>query len=286
MAGETDFSGVVGRERTAFDAVTPGPLQRFCAVLDREVPAFAPGDPVPPLAHWLLFLGADRQSGLGPDGHAARGDFLPDAPDLPRRMWAGNRIAFPGVIRVGMRLRRHSRIAAADLKHGASGPLLFVTVRHEIAEEEGPALLIDEHDIVYRAATSAKRGALAEPVPKGRWHREVVADETLLFRYSALTFNGHRIHYDKDYAASEGYPGLVVHGPLLATLMVDLIWRNAPEAVLTSYAFRAHRPIFCNEPFYLNGLPGEPDSRIELWTADKMGQKAMTAQAVLAEGTT
>ncbi|MCB1464257.1 MAG: MaoC family dehydratase N-terminal domain-containing protein [Nitratireductor sp.] len=284
MADQTDFSGVVGRERTAFDTVTAGPLQRFCAVLDREVPHFSPGDAVPPLAHWLFFLDAARQSELGPDGHAARGDFLPAAPHLPRRMWAGSRISFPGVLRVGMTLRRHSRIAAAHYKVGASGPLLFVTVRHEIAEEGGPILLVDEHDIVYRAAASApaRHDDAGEQAPSGPWRREMAADETLLFRYSALTFNGHRIHYDRDYAVSEGYAGLIVHGPLLATLLVDLIWRNRPQAVLTSYAFRAHRPILCNEPFFLNGLPGKPESGIELWTADRAGRKAMTAQAVLA----
>lgn len=287
MAAEPDFSDVVGRERTDVDIVTPGPIRRFEAVLDREAGEHSPGqgDAIPPLAHWLFFLDAERQSRLGPDGHPARGAFLPAAPQMPRRMWAGSRIAFPGIIRIGMRLRRRSTIVSAERKEGSSGLLLFVTVRHEIAEDVAgaPLLLVDEHDIVYRAAAPYRAGETGAETGEGAWRREMIADETLLFRYSALTFNGHRIHYDRDYATGvEGYPGLVVHGPLIATAMLDLLRRNLPEAALASFAFRARHPIFCGDRFHLNGLPGKDESKIELWTTDHAGRLAMTAQAILA----
>src|SRR5665647_1448780 len=222
----------IGKAETLSDDITAAPLRGLSATLDRADAAPVPGVTVlPPLWHWLYFLPQQRQSELGPDGHAKRGGFLPPVP-LPRRMWAGGRLAWlpDNPLRCGDAVQRISRIESVTHKAGRSGDLLFVLVKHEVHNVKGLALA-EEHDIVYRAA--AKSG---EPVPQpiaaekgAAWQREIVPDEVLLFRYSALTFNGHRIHYDRRYVTEvEGYPGLIVHGPLIATLLVDLVRRNAP----------------------------------------------------------
>ena len=220
-----------GRQEVREDVVTPVPVAALAATLDRDDPAPAPGTPLPPLWHWLYFLPLHRQSELGPDGHAKRGGFLPPVP-LPRRMWAGGRFDFRRPLRVGDAIRRTSTIADVGLKEGRTGPLVFVLVRHEVATGEGVAL-VEEHDIVYRdlpepgEAAPAPRPARADAA----WRRDIHPDDVLLFRYSALTFNGHRIHYDRRYVTEvEGYPGLIVHGPLLATLLVDLLRRHTAGA--------------------------------------------------------
>jgi 3-methylfumaryl-CoA hydratase len=268
----------VGRTETAQDVVGAAPLALLAALLDRDDAPPAPGDPVPPLAHWLCFLPAHRQSDLGEDGHPRRGGFLPPVP-LPRRMWAGSRIEFLRPIRVGEPVRRVSRIAAVKVKEGRSGPLVFVTVRHEVSGPAGLAL-VDEHEIVYRGAEGR---AVAAPVaaPAGEaWSREIRPDPVLLFRYSAATFNGHRIHYDHPYVTGvEGYPGLVVHGPLVATLLVDLLRRSRPGTGLASFSFRALRPLFDTAPFTLCGLPDEPARSARLWTRDAEGAITMDATA-------
>jgi 3-methylfumaryl-CoA hydratase len=233
------FREWIGRTEERRDVVTAAPLVALSALLDREDPEPKEGDAAPPLAHWLYFLPNYRQSQAGPDGHAARGEFLPPVP-LPRRMWAGSRLEFARPLAVGARVKRVSRILDVAPKTGRSGDLVFVTVRHEVSDEQG-LVLSDEHDIVYRGESTQK----PEPVmPKdaGKWEREIRPDPLLLFRYSAVTFNGHRIHYDHPYVTQvEGYPGLVVHGPLIATLLVDLLRRNVPGATLRSYRFRAVR---------------------------------------------
>ncbi len=287
MASDLDYASLIGSVQIARDTIVAGPLDRLSATLDRDDPGFRDGDPIPPLAHWLFSLPSDRQSKLDTDGHAERGDFLPSAPDLPRRMWAGSRIAFSGPIRVGMNVERKSEIVSVEPKQGANGSLLFVTVRHEISEKGGPVLLTDEHDIVYRGAGGTTGGRKGEVRDPGSWRRSLVPDERLLFRYSALTFNAHRIHYDKDYVTGvEGYPGLVVHGPLVATLMLDLLRRQAPDAEVVSYAFRARAPLFAGSELHLNGEPLPKDNAVELWTCDADGHVAMTARAVLAADAT
>jgi 3-methylfumaryl-CoA hydratase len=286
MASQVDDSSLNGTAQVAYDTITAGPLDRLSATLDRDDPGFLDGDAIPPLAHWLFFLPSDRQSKLDADGHPERGDFLPAAPDLPRRMWAGSRIDFLGAIRVGMRLRRTSRIVSVKDKQGANGPLLFVTVRHEIGEPDGDTLLVDEHDIVYRSAETIAGKPGTEVAAPGPWRRSLVPDERLLFRYSALTFNAHRIHYDSEYVTRvEGYPGLVVHGPLVATLMMDLLRRQIPEADVASYSFRARSPLFAGNALHLDGIYEPSNGTVELWTSNAEGGVAMTAQAVLKAGT-
>lgn len=268
-----------GRSETLHDEVTVAPVRNLSATLDRDDPLPTAGTALPPLWHWLYFLPGHRQSELGPDGHARRGGFLPPVP-LPRRMWAGGRLQWHARLRVGDAIRRTSTIASVTHKSGRTGDLVFVLVKHEISNTQGVALT-EEHDIVYRAA--ARPGdpvppPQAAPVP-GTWSREIVPDDVLLFRYSALTFNGHRIHYDRHYVTEvEGYPGLVVHGPLIATLLVDLARRHT-SAPLRSFSFKAVRPTFDLHPFRVHGEPAADGRSARLWAQDHEGWLTMQAEA-------
>ncbi len=273
--------GWIGRTETAADTVVPAPLRGLSAALDRD-DAPQPGDAIPPCWHWLYFLPAARQSAIGPDGHAERGGFLPPVP-LPRRMFAGSRIEFRAALRAGQALVRTSRIDDVRCKQGRSGPLVFVNARHEISAGGEPAV-VEHQDIVYREAPQP-----GEPAPAGlpapadaQWSRRIEPDPVLLFRYSALTFNGHRIHYDRRYATEvEGYPGLVVHGPLIATLLLDLLRRERPSAQVARFSFRAMQPLFDVAPFEVCGRPVGERS-VKLWARTPDGRLAMDADAALA----
>ncbi len=266
----------VGRTQAAQDRIGLERGRAMQAALDRPDPPLSDGDPLPPLWHWLYFWTIVPRSELGRDGHPALGGFLPPL-GLARRMWAGSRVSFPGTLRIGEAATRRSAITAVTPKQGSSGRLVFVTVRHEIAGIDGPAV-VDEHDIVYREDTGVLPTA-GEPAPSGaEIHEEFTADPTLLFRYSALTFNGHRIHYDRDYATGvEGYRGLVVHGPLLATLLVDLAARARPGQRIERFSFRAHRPVIVSKVFDLCGSP-RGEAGMNLWIADCDGLLAMRAE--------
>ena len=266
----------IGRQEIARDLADPGPVDRLAAVLDHELPPWPPGE-VPPLGHWLSFLPAARQSRIDVDGHPLRGDFLPPVA-LPRRMWAGGRLTFPAPIPLGAALERRSTIAAITGKTGASGPLVFVTVRHEVFAN-GVLCVTEEQDLVYRpAAVPGAPSAPARPDDRPCDHsRRLTADPVLLFRFSALTFNGHRIHYDRDYARDiEGYPGLVVHGPLQAVLLMDLFLRVSPGLRPTAFTFRGQGPLFDTAPIDLRlaARPGGAD----LWTVGPGGGVGMTAR--------
>jgi 3-methylfumaryl-CoA hydratase len=219
----------------------------------------------------------------GPDGHPKRGDFLPPVP-LPRRMWAGGRLTFHEPLKVGERAVRTSTIVNIEDKTGRSGRLVFVTVQHDI-EVAGELRIEEEHDIVYRDAPHPGAAPQkAAPAPDGEtWRRTINADPVMLFRYSALTFNSHRIHYDYPYVTEvEGYPGLVVHGPLIATLLVDLVRRELPEATVQSFAFKALRPTFANQPFTVCGKPSDDGKTLDLWAKDHEGYVTMRATAAVA----
>ena len=275
----TQLQEWIGKTETRTDIVTAAPVAALAATLDIERPGPRPGDPLPPLWHWLYFLPFHRQSELGPDGHAKRGGFLPPV-DLPRRMWAGGRVDFHRPLRIGENITRVSRIADVKFKEGRSGRLVFVLVRHEISDPDGLAIT-EEHDIVYR---DHPRPGDAVPSPQpapsdAAWERIIHPDDVLLFRYSALTFNGHRIHYDRRYVTEvEGYPGLVVHGPLIATLLVDLVRVYLPAAVVTRFEFRAVSPIFDTGPFTVAGRLKD-ERTIDLWAKNAAGALAMTAAA-------
>ena len=273
----------IGTTETVADTLTATPYAALSATLDR--PAVRPpvGAPLPALWHWLYFLPLYRQSEVGADGHARRGAFLPPVP-LPRRMWAGSQFEFHQPLLIGDDVTRISTIENVTEKTGRSGRLVFVKVRHELRRRgKQDAALTESHDIVYRDA--ALPGA-AEPVPLAapagaQWERKVVPDDVLLFRYSALTFNGHRIHYDRRYVTEvEGYPGLVVHGPLVATLLLDLLREHLPDADVASFEFRALRPVFDIHHFFVCGEQ-LGDGTIHLWAKDLQGYLTMDAHASL-----
>ena len=267
-----------GKTESRTDVVTAAPIAALAATLDRDDLFPQAGDPLPPLWHWLYFLPIPRESELGPDGHAKRGGFLPPVP-LPRRMFAGDRVQFHRPLRVGEAISRLSRIVDVNLKQGRRGPLVFVVVRHEIGGPGGVAV-VEEHDIVYRENPKP-----ADPIPAPlmppsapAWTREIHPDAPLLFRYSALTFNGHRIHYDLRYVTEvEGYPGLVVHGPLIATLLLDLLRRNVADTNVASLSFRAVRPLFDTAPFSVCGKLAPGGKSAHLWATDSEGWLAMDA---------
>jgi 3-methylfumaryl-CoA hydratase len=271
----------VGRSETRSDEITAAPMAALAATLDLEERLPEAGDLLPPLWHWLYFLPFQRQSELGPDGHAKRGGFLPPV-DLPRRMWAGGRIDFIRPLRAGESVTRTSHIAGVRFKEGRSGPLVFVLVRHEIRNELGLALT-EEHDIVYRNHASPGEPVAAQRAPaEAKWERTICPNDVLLFRYSALTFNGHRIHYDRRYATeTEGYPGLVVHGPLIATLLTDLVRRNVPGSALSHFEFRALSPIFDTSDFHIAGMPQPDGKTIQLWAKGPGDVLAMSAIATI-----
>ena len=282
MQPELSLEQWIGRAETRTDVITAVPVAALAATLDRNDPPPQPGDALPPLWHWLYFLPVHRQSELGSDGHPRRGGFLPPVP-LPRRMWAGGRLEFHRPLRVGESITRTSRIVDVTSKQGRSGSLVFVLVRHEISTPQGLALT-EEHDIVYRDDPNPNDPAPVPPAAPvdSEWQRSIVPDDVLLFRYSALTFNGHRIHYDRRYVTEvEGYPGLVVHGPLIATLLLDLLRRSMPRAGVTQFRFRAVSPLFDLAPFAICGKPD--DNRVvRLWAQNAAGGLAMDASAVLA----
>lgn len=275
----------IGRTEAMSDVVTAAPFAALSATLDRDPARPADGASLPALWHWLYFLPVHRQSDIGPDGHAKRGGFLPPVP-LPRRMWAGSQIEFHRPLRVGDRVDRVSTIANVTEKSGRTGPLVFVKVRHEIRANGASEVAITEfHDIVYREAPKPDDLAPApQPAPANpAWEKQWVPDDVLLFRYSALTFNGHRIHYDRRYVTEiEGYPGLIVHGPLIATLLVDLLRWQRPDARVVKFEFRAVRPTFDLHPFFVCGDPQPDGKAFHLWGRDHDGWLTMDARALIA----
>lgn len=280
-----DFSDWVGTTRTRTERIAPWPARALAAALDQDPAALAEGVPLPHGWHWMYFHDPVRRSGVGPDGHEARGAFLPPIP-LPRRMWAGGRIRFGAPLRLGDEAVRTSVVERITPKTGRSGTLVFVTVRHTVTGPEGLAVE-EEQDLVYRAppppadagaaAVTGADGAVAPPSGS-----EVVtpfrADEVLLFRFSALTFNGHRIHYDHPYTTGvEGYPGLVVHGPLLALLLLGAGVARTPGDV-RRFSYRALSPVFCGEDFQIRVAPsGAEDGGLRLWAFHPARGPAMEA---------
>ena len=279
MTGDLDIAalrGWIGRTETNVDTLAPRLAREYAAMRDR-----APDEDLAPLAiHWCLAPPCAPASDLGPDGHPARGVFLPPVP-LPRRMWAGGELRLHGRLRVGDAVVRTSRIADVTLKEGRTGILCFVTVEHEIAGPRG-LVISERQDLVYRDS-EAKAAPAAGTAPVRRcvareaaWRRDMEAGPVLLFRYSALTFNGHRIHYDRAYAVDvEAYPGLVVHGPLQATWLLEYaaeVFGRPPAR----FSFRGVSPLFDFERFAL--CARQVETGLELWT-EVAGAPAMEASA-------
>jgi 3-methylfumaryl-CoA hydratase len=268
----------IGKSETAESEIAAWPADALSATFNRDDSALTPGDALPPAWHWLYFPEVVKLSETGPDGHPARGGFMPPVP-LPNRMWANNRMTFHQPLRVGERIERVSTITDVTPKTGRSGPLVFVTARHEISGENGLAT-VEDHTTVYRTPTSpGGQPPPAQPAPgKPTWQRTVHPTTVLLFRFSALTMNSHRIHYDRTYVTeTEGYPGLLVHGPLIAILLLDLFRRMMPQATLTECRVRAMGPLYDIADFTVEGAP-ESGNKAKLWALDSAGSVAMMGE--------
>jgi 3-methylfumaryl-CoA hydratase len=270
----------IGKTQSMDDLAAPFPVRALSATFDEKDPDPQNGDALPPLWHWLYFLEIAPQSKIGPDGHAERGDFLPPVP-LPRRMWAGSRFSFDGEpIRVGETIQRLSEIKSVEPKSGSTGSMVFVTVQHTISGPRGVSF-VEQHDIVYReAARPGEAPKPPKPAPTdATWTREILADPVLLFRFSALTFNGHRIHYDQPYVTgTEGYPGLIVHGPLMGMLQIELARRSNAGKVVRSFEFRALSPVFGGATLRVQARR-EQDGSVTTWVADSNGGLAQQGKA-------
>jgi hydroxyacyl-ACP dehydratase HTD2-like protein with hotdog domain len=265
------------------ETITAGPAVALSGLLDREPAVTAPGDPIPPLWHWLYFLDRPASSELGPDGHPAAGHFMPPIPQR-RRMYAGGRASYTGAFRCGDEITRRSELADATVKQGRTGELLFVTVRSVFTSADA-VIATEEQDVVYRSGPPAAGGSArprgsSEAAGPAPWQIQIVPDPVLLFRFSALTYNAHRIHYDADYATGvEGHPGLVVHGPLLALLCFELPRRHAPQQRVTQLSFRARSPVYVGQRCTVTGGPRDDGCAMQVTGPD--GAVALTAEGRL-----
>lgn len=268
----------IGREESASDTISPDLVRRFNAAFDIKCAVPSLGDAAPLLINYCLAPPAIATSLLAEDGHPEKGGFLPPVP-LPRRMWAGSSLALSGGLRVGSLVERVSRIADVAVKEGRTGTLCFVTVEHK-SSVSGTVLVEETQTIVYREASTAQEASNqpgADAAAIGSHNRRVAVSVPLLFRYSALTFNAHRIHYDRRYAVEvEHYPGLVIHAPLQATLLLNYAaeMKGRPPS---KFFFRAASPLFDDESIHLHAE--EEDGKMKLWTARRDGPVAMSAEA-------
>jgi len=277
-----DLDRYIGQSESAQDIVTARMIAHMGTALGRDDPPPQAGDPLPPGWQWMVCASAVGPNDTAPDGLPARGDILPPIP-LPRRMWAGGRMTLHQPLRVGEAVRRVTTIKSAVQKVGRSGPIAFVTIAYDYSGENGLAVA-EEMDVAYRAERQeGERPPPPQPVPaEAVWQRTVEPDPVLLFKYSALTFNPHRIHYDRPYTTDvEGYPGLLVHGPLIATLLLDLIRRNAGRE-LASVSYRAMRPLYDTAPFEVCGAPSDDGEGCVVWALDPEGAVAQQVEGIFA----
>ncbi|RLA53268.1 MAG: acyl-CoA dehydrogenase [Gammaproteobacteria bacterium] len=268
-----------GKQETHEDVISLATAQAMAATLDWEALPQA-GDELAKSWHWLHFLATARQSKIGRDGHPERGGFLPPVP-LPRRMWASGQAAFHSPLHIGDNVRKVSTVKSVTHKQGGTGNLVFVVVEHEIYTGDTLAIS-DTQNLVYREDPDPNAPSPKAMLPKDTagFSREVNPDPVLLFRFSALTFNGHRIHYDRDYAMNEeGYTGLVVQGPLSASLLLDLVRTELPDVEVEHYDYRAVRPLIDGNPFQIQGC--KTDDGLSLWVVDHEGAMTMQAKAIL-----
>ena len=276
-----ELANWIGRTESARDILTPGLVQALLATLDRDAPYPEPGFEAPQGVHWMLAQPRIPQSRLGPDGHPERGDFLPPVA-LPRRMWAASRVEFQAPLCVGDEIERTSTVAEVTEKVGRSGPLVFVEVDH-VTRAGATRAVIERQTIVYRQAGGKFSTHRNAPGEDWDWRRRLTPDAVLLFRFSALLFNAHRIHYDLDYATRcEGYPGIIVHGPLTATLLLDLAARYLGDNAIGNFQFRGVSPAFSGSPLTLLGRREGADAMLLAEGDD--GRQVMTASARIREG--
>lgn len=284
----------VGRRTQVTDVISPVQVRQMAAAMNDAARLARPdAAPLPAGWHWLYFNPIEIESKLGPDGHPRRGDFLPPV-ELPRRMWAGSRLTWARPFAVGATVDKHSKILAVSRKSGRSGDMVFVTVEHVYSDARG-LVLTEEHDIVYRDMPGdAERASLRELGDRAQagehrfeqppsHAREVHGDSVMLFRYSAATFNGHRIHYDRNYAREvEGYPGLVVHGPLIATMLLNYVENEfSGGRQVRTFEFRAKKPTFDLAPFHLHAQVGQGEG-IKVWSSNNVGDTGIDGHITLA----
>lgn len=278
----SDYTAWIGATESAEEMIGLAPALAAAATFDDTTTAFAVGGALPPLWHWFYFVPRAPQSRLSADGHPQRGGFMPPI-ELPRRMFAGARLRFLQPLIIGKPATRSAVIRDVSQKEGKTGTLAFVTVAYTISQD-GNVCTEEEQDIVYRepgAPVAAAPPCELPPVPANAWTRTVTPDPTLLFRFSSITFNAHRIHYDRDYATEvEGYPGLVVHGPLSAMLLMELLRLNAQRPV-SAFSFRGQAPLFDLAPFRVIGTPDETGRKVQLEAQGPDGKTALAATAEL-----
>jgi 3-methylfumaryl-CoA hydratase len=270
-----DLKAWIGRREARRDSAAPNQAMAMAATLDLDPDAFRTGATLPEFWHWIYFTHPIRRSRLGEDGHELRGDFMPPV-DLPRRMWAGGRVRFLRPIVIGASIERASEIISIDEKQGRSGPLVLTTVRHIISDAAGPCVE-EEQDIVYCEIPKSNESTRQQEIlpVDVQWRETFLPDAVTLFRYSALMFNAHRIHFDHPFTTEvEGYRGLLVHGPLTATLLLEAAKRNV-QRELSSFRYRGLAPLFNNELITLAGRNTKHEDETELWAADLNGVIAM-----------
>lgn len=283
-----NLTEAVGRTVAAEDEVSAAPVAGLMAAFGSENPPPRRGDALPPLWHGLFCTAKLPPSRLGADGLAKDEGLLPAASEYPNKLFGGARFAFHHPLRIGDTIRKESEVMSFDLKEGRTGPFIVGLIEHRVSNDDGVAV-VEQNDIIYRAATgpgnassgggqkkaAGAAGLPAEPV----WSRTITPDAVLMFRHSAVTFNSHRIHYDRDYVREKGYPGLLVQGTLIARLMLDMVAAEMPEFTIGAFSFRSGRPVYDDGHFTLGAAPAENGDRIDLWAADHAGNIGMTAQA-------
>ncbi|MAJ93525.1 MAG: acyl-CoA dehydrogenase [Rhodospirillaceae bacterium] len=273
-----NLTAALGRIVAAEDVVTAAPVAGLMAAFGADDPDPIPGDPLPPLWHGLFCTAKLPPSRLGTDGLAKDEGLLPAAADYPNKLFGGARFDFRSPLRIGDRIHKESEVLSFDLKEGRSGAFISGLVQHRISNGDGIAV-VEENDIIFRPASPVTMGGASSqeppPLPPATATRTVTPDPVLMFRHSALTFNSHRIHYDRGYAADKGYPGLLVQGTLIARLMLDGLEKDVPGFAVGSFAFRSGKPIFDNDDFTI-GMRVDGDTA-EFWAADRRGFIGMTA---------
>ena len=279
------FEDWIGRRETVTDVIAPEPVARLAATLDRADPPPTEGDALAWGWHWMYFRPPARQSELAPDGVPRRSGFLPRIANAGR-MFAGAHFTFHRPLRIGETVRREGELVDVTAKAGRSGALLFLLARYSYFGARDEFAFVEDQSIVFREGPAARAGDVTTPPPgpaaAADWRRTLTPDPVLLFCYSALTFNPHRIHYDHVYARDvEGYPGLVVHGPLVVTLLLELCRDKAPERPLAGFEFRARRPLFAGAPMTLTGRL-DAEGGCALAALDDHGHTAMVARATFA----
>lgn len=277
------LAAATGRIVTADDVVTAAPVAAMMATFGREGPAPVEGDPLPPLWHGMFCTAKLPPDRLGADGLAKDEGLLPEATGFPHKLFGGARFSFDRPVRIGEAIRKESEIMGFEAKEGRSGAFLVGRVQHRVVTEGGIAI-VEDNDIIFRAASGGGGSGASPPsaaaeAPAAAWRRTITPDPVLMFRHSALTFNSHRIHYDRDYARERGFPGLLVQGMLIARLMLEMVRDGMPGREVGTFAFRSGRPIHDTGDFTLSGDPAADGGSVTLVARDADGHVGMTAEA-------